>query len=105
MEVVSGCRFEDYIQEHICRPLGLKDTTFFLSDSQKKRLADLYKREDGMLKNITGTEEDLYGSLSIEPMSFEEPCGGIYSTVTCFNFHYSFSRQARLRILFRFREM
>ncbi len=84
VEIVSGCRFEDYIQEHICRPLGMKDTTFFLSDSQKKRLADLYKREDGTLKNITGTEEDLYGFLSMEPESFEEPCGGIYSTVKDF---------------------
>ena len=84
VEVISGCRFEEYVQKNICEPLGMADTTFFLSDEQKERLVDVYKREGEKLVNISGTKEDLYGFLFMKPMSYEEPCGGIYSTVTDF---------------------
>ncbi len=42
VEVVSGLRFGDYLQEHIFRPLGMTDTGFFPTPAQYARIADQY---------------------------------------------------------------
>lgn len=59
VEVVSGERFSAYIEEHICRPLGLHDT-FFRCDEQTReaRLARFYQhQEDGSYERITDQDE------------------------------------------------
>ena len=51
VEVVSGKPFEVFLQERLFGPLGMKDTTFYLSDAQLSRLARSYERTaDGQLK-------------------------------------------------------
>ena len=51
VEVVSGKPFEVFLQERLFGPLGMKDTTFYLSDAQLSRLAKSYERTaDGQLK-------------------------------------------------------
>ncbi len=51
VEVISGQTFPDFIQKRIFDPLGMKDTTFYLSKEQLPRLAASYKRtEDGQLQ-------------------------------------------------------
>ena len=51
VEVVSGKPFEVFLQERLFGPLGMKDTTFYLSDAQVSRLARSYERTgDGQLK-------------------------------------------------------
>ena len=42
VEVVSGKRFSEYLQETIFEPLGMKDTTFHITPEQKERLAAVY---------------------------------------------------------------
>lgn len=42
VEVVSGQRFDRYLAEHICGPLGMSDTTFVLDEEQRGRMAALY---------------------------------------------------------------
>ena len=42
VEVVSGMTLAEFFQERIFRPLGMKDTYFFLSDEQASRLATAY---------------------------------------------------------------
>ena len=58
----------------------MKDTTFFLNDDQKKRLVRAYKNKKNKLVDVTGSKEDLYGVMRMEPYSFEAGCGGLYST-------------------------
>ena len=51
VEVVSGMSFDAFIQERICKPLQMTDTTFYLSNEQLSRLAKSYRRtEDGILE-------------------------------------------------------
>ena len=38
-EVVSGVSFDELVQRRLCGPLGMKDTTFYLTDKQLPRLA------------------------------------------------------------------
>jgi CubicO group peptidase (beta-lactamase class C family) len=49
VEVVSGRRFEDFLDERIFEPLGMPDTTFYPSPPQQQRLATSYRSEAGQL--------------------------------------------------------
>ncbi|MFB3923737.1 MAG: serine hydrolase domain-containing protein [Terriglobia bacterium] len=42
VEVVSGMPYDKFLQERIFKPLGMKDTQFFVSDEQRPRLATAY---------------------------------------------------------------
>ena len=53
VEKVSGERLESYFREHIFTPLGMADTSFKLSPSQRERLVAMHARgADGSLKPI-----------------------------------------------------
>jgi len=43
VEVVSGQRFDQFLEEHIFGPLGLKDTGFFVAAEDAGRLAAVYE--------------------------------------------------------------
>jgi CubicO group peptidase (beta-lactamase class C family) len=45
VEVVSGKRFDKFLENRIFKPLGMDDTHFELPDSKNDRLAQLYTRE------------------------------------------------------------
>ncbi len=47
VEVLSGMTFDKYVQTKLCEPLNMNDTSFYLTDSQHKRLAKSYRKEDG----------------------------------------------------------
>ncbi|HXA97243.1 MAG TPA: serine hydrolase domain-containing protein [Candidatus Dormibacteraeota bacterium] len=50
VEAVSGQKLDRYLQQHIFEPLGMKDTSFKLSASQRARLASVHARgADGKL--------------------------------------------------------
>jgi len=52
VEIASKQRFGDFMQQRICAPLGMKDTTFWPTDAQRARLATLYVMgEKGMAPN------------------------------------------------------
>src|SRR5215467_11579116 len=46
VEEVSGQKLDRYFQENITGPLGMKDTTFKVSPSQRARLASVHQRDD-----------------------------------------------------------
>src|SRR5437899_3264526 len=53
VEAVSGQTLDRHFQEHIFGPLGMKDTSFKLSPSQRSRLASVHQRgADGALAPI-----------------------------------------------------
>ena len=60
VETVSGKKLDRYFQDHIFGPLGIKDTSFKLSPSQRARLASVHQRDDkGVLAPIEfGLPED-----------------------------------------------
>ena len=71
--------FDKYVEEKICKPLGMVDTTFYLSDAQNERLAKSYKSNEG-----GGFEEQSIRLLSgLKPTSrdhFPAGNGGLFST-------------------------
>lgn len=45
VEAVSGQRLDAYFQQHIFGPLGMRDTSFALSPSQRSRLSAMHQRD------------------------------------------------------------
>jgi CubicO group peptidase (beta-lactamase class C family) len=51
VEVVSGLTLDQFIEQRICQPLGMTDTSFYLTEQQLRRLAKSYSKNDqGMLE-------------------------------------------------------
>ena len=44
VEIVSGLSFPEFTERRLFEPLGMKDTTFYLSPEQRSRLAKSYRR-------------------------------------------------------------
>jgi CubicO group peptidase (beta-lactamase class C family) len=81
IEVVSGMPFEDFLAKRLTAPLGMKDTTFWPSEEQLKRLAKSYRPT----KDKNDLEEVKIGQLKYplndrkrQPM----PAGGLFSTAS-----------------------
>jgi CubicO group peptidase (beta-lactamase class C family) len=79
IEVVSGMPYEQYMDERLFKPLGMKDTTFWPDASQVMRLAKSYK--PNAEKN--GLEETTINQLTY-PLTDRKrgpcPAGGLFST-------------------------
>jgi CubicO group peptidase (beta-lactamase class C family) len=79
VEVVSGEPFDRFVERRITTPLGMKDTTFYLTDEQAPRLAASYRRTDK--GELQATPLRLLGGKS--PTSrdrFPAANGGLFST-------------------------
>src|ERR1043165_3712185 len=46
VEVVSGMSFDQFVQKKIFDPLGMKSTTFYPTDAQRKKLVTAYARKN-----------------------------------------------------------
>jgi CubicO group peptidase (beta-lactamase class C family) len=77
VEVVSGKKFSEFLQEEIFGPLRMVDTGFTISEEKKHRLAAMYNRlEDGkLIKNEHMDEHYQVDSV------FESGGGGLLSTL------------------------
>jgi CubicO group peptidase (beta-lactamase class C family) len=79
IEVASGIRYEEFMQKRLFEPLGMKDTTFWPSEEQLRRLAKSYA-PDAFGK---GLEEIKITQLTY-PLSDRKrhpyPAGGLFST-------------------------
>ena len=73
VEVASGQPFEEFLDERIFRPLGMKDTTFHPTTEQRQRLARLYEKKDGELRPAKHWLTDLEDRTP-------NPSGGLFST-------------------------
>jgi CubicO group peptidase (beta-lactamase class C family) len=81
IEVVSGMPYEQFMEQRLFNPLGMKDTTFWPSPRQVRRLAKSYKANAAK----TGLEETTITQLRYpltdrtrQPM----PAGGLFSTAS-----------------------
>jgi CubicO group peptidase (beta-lactamase class C family) len=48
VEKAAGMPLDQFIRERITKPLGMKDTQFFLAPTEKNRLATVYSSKDGV---------------------------------------------------------
>jgi CubicO group peptidase (beta-lactamase class C family) len=79
VEVVSGMSFVDFLETRLFKPLGMKDTTFYLSTEQAARLAKSYKRaKDGSLE--AAENFILLGKSATSRDRFPAANGGLFST-------------------------
>lgn len=78
IEVVSGLSYEKFLQTRIFDPLGMKDTTFYPTAEQAKRVATLHDKKDGkaVAASSTGFKMDFDGKARKHPI----PAGGLFST-------------------------
>jgi len=90
VEVISGMPFDQFVDQKICQPLGMRDTTFYLSDqppannsqspSQLQRLAKSYRTTDA------GFEEAAIIILAGQSPAFRDRMpagnGGLFSTAS-----------------------
>ena len=73
VETVSGQKLDRYFQDNIFGPLGIKDTSFKVSASQRARLASVHQRDD------KGALAPIEFGLPEEP-EFLMGGGGLYGT-------------------------
>ena len=77
VEKISGQRFDTYLKETIFDPLGMKDTSFTVPDSQLSRFAANYRRNaDKTLELIDDPETSTYRTLP----AFLSGGGGLVGT-------------------------
>lgn len=78
-EVVAGEPLEKLLKRRLFDPLGMKDTTFYLTEKQLPRLAKSYKRTDKGELEVTDIRF-LNGKSPTSVDRFPAPNGGLFST-------------------------
>ena len=76
VEVVSGMPFEVYLQKRLFGPLGMKNTTFYLTEAQRQALVTAYakNKDTGLLEAVPPRAD--YGTRNRPPQGN----GGLYSS-------------------------
>ncbi len=76
VEVVSGMSFDQFLQQRLFDPLGMKDTTFYPTDAQRERLVTAYakNKETGELDPVPPRAD--FGTRDHPPQGN----GGLFST-------------------------
>jgi CubicO group peptidase (beta-lactamase class C family) len=75
VEVVSGRRFEDFLQTRLFAPLGMYNTTFYPTAEQQELLAVTYDKKDGRLVPSDRLIIDI-----AKDAKHPVPAGGLFST-------------------------
>ena len=79
IEVVSGKRFGQFLQEEIFDPLGMKDTGFWVPEEKRDRLVTCYRRTEGGLEPFSSLHLAV-GQYDRAP-AFESGGAGLVSTL------------------------
>ncbi len=82
IEVVTGKKYEDFMDERLFNPLGMKDTTFWPNENQIARLAKSYRpnsTKDGL---VEFPFSQLLCPLNDRSKRFPMPAGGLFSTAS-----------------------
>jgi CubicO group peptidase (beta-lactamase class C family) len=74
LEIVSGMPLDEFFEQRIFAPLGMRAITFWPSDSQWSRVATVYRREDSGLVKQTMPNDTLSRNV------YFRGSGGFYST-------------------------
>jgi CubicO group peptidase (beta-lactamase class C family) len=82
IEVVSGMPYEQFMQERLFNPLGMKDTTFWPDGEQIGRLAGSYKLDAESKGLVEMPIDQLTYPLDDRQHRFPMPAGGLFSTAS-----------------------
>jgi CubicO group peptidase (beta-lactamase class C family) len=82
IEVVSGMPYEQFMQERLFTPLGMKDTTFWPDSEQIGRLAKSYALDPRTNKLTAMQIDQLTYPLNDRAHRYPMPAGGLFSTAT-----------------------
>jgi CubicO group peptidase (beta-lactamase class C family) len=77
VEVASGQRFEEFFQARLLTPLGMRDTTFWPTPEQARRVATAYGPPEGALQPV---RVEFYKGELTDRARTPLPAGGLYST-------------------------
>lgn len=80
IEVVSGMRFGDFLNQRILEPLGMNDTGFFVSREKQERLAKVYRDVGKGLEEFHFPHLGISNDMKIPP-AFESGGAGLVSTI------------------------
>lgn len=82
IEVASGQTLDVCIEKKVCKPLGMVDTTFFVPEEKRHRLAEIYGRN---LQVVPAPQPGTRGAYTFDkPPKFLSAGGGLVSTATDF---------------------
>lgn len=79
IEIASGMPYEQFLQKRIFEPLGMRDTTFFPTSRQARRLAKAYGPNDEK-NGLKETSLPFMKPPFDRPGRHAEPGGGLFST-------------------------
>lgn len=79
IEVASGKRFGQFLQDEIFEPLGMKDTAFWVPDEKRSRLVTCYSRTESGL--VPFDRMHLAVGCYDKPPAFESGGAGLVSTL------------------------
>ena len=80
IEVIAKQSYESFMDERLFHPLGMKDTTFWLSKEQITRLATPHKPNAAKTALETTTISQLIYPLDDRKKRYPMPAGGLFST-------------------------
>lgn len=81
VEVVSGMRYGEFLQQELFGPLGMKDTAFWLPEDKRGRLVKTYADNgEGGLTLYTGNHLGIIHQMDRDP-AFESGGAGLVSTI------------------------
>jgi CubicO group peptidase (beta-lactamase class C family) len=80
IEVISGMLYEDFMEERLFGPLGMKDTTYFPSVGQVQRVAKAYKPKPAPQYLDEILIDQLSQPLDQRKGRYPFPAGGLFST-------------------------
>lgn len=80
VEVVSGTPFEQFLQDRVCAPLGMRDTTFWPTEAQAPRVAKSYSFNKQTKQLEPAAVYFMDGAPLTDRKRTPKPGGGLYST-------------------------
>ena len=80
IEVVAKVKYEDFMQQKLFDPLGMKDTTFWPNEAQLVRVAKSYRPDASKTNLAEFSISQLIYPLSDRIHRFPMPAGGLFST-------------------------
>ncbi len=80
IEVITGQSYESFMDQRLFQPLGMKDTTFWLSKEQIARLATPHKPNTAKTALETTIISQLIYPLDDRKKRYPMPAGGLFST-------------------------
>ena len=78
LEIVSGMKYEEFLQKRLFQPLGMTDTQFNPDDAHRARIASTYKMDEDTHELVPGYNPFVTSDASVKHMV--EPSGGLFST-------------------------